>query len=373
MEEFARDAENLSMVDDDEGRSYDAARGHVESLRQDVSDLARALTAVQQAAQQVDLAARDQELKAALDNGEELLKRHRLVRKANALQDLEGNERFAAQHSGQLTQIQNLLHKLREQWPILPPDNGTATRALAAEATVAELNYAAVKFCAVGELDDALCGIHTGKSVNLDDCFSSSLPSASDRNQLIAHLKGVERDITGVIDEKNRLAYRTPPTLLLRFLACLSPLLFFLAGGGLLFLISKFDKWGLISAKNWPLGDSGAVVGAYLLVSAGAIMHLTVENVKQLQSKQVPILAIGDLLTWLELRWAGLGWTFVAMVITVIALRYAGVTSDAREIPVWLAAGYSVDSIAGLVLTRFDTAATAGLSALRQRITGESA
>jgi len=359
---------------DDEQRAYDAARGHVESLRQDASDLARALTAMQQAARQVDAAARDRELEAALQGGNELLDRHDLASNADALQqDLESDERFAANYAGELTLIQNLLHKLREQWPTPPSDSGTATRALAAEATIAELNYAAVKFCALGELDDALSGIHTGKSVNLDDCFASSLPSASDRDRLIAYLKDVERDIAGVIDEKSRLAYRTPPTLLLRFLACVSPVLFFLAAGGLLFLISKFDKWDLISAKNWPLSESGAVVGAYLLVSAGAIMHLVVENVKQFQSKQVPILAIGDLLTWLELRWAGLGGSFVAMVITVIALRYAGVTSDAREIPVWLAAGYSLDSIAGLVLTRFDTAATAGLSSLRQRITGESA
>jgi hypothetical protein len=359
---------------DDEQSSYDAARGHVESLRQDASDLTRALTAVQKAAQQVDITARDRELRAALDSGKELLKHHHLGRQADALQqDLESDERFAAHYAGQLTRIQNLLHELREQWPTPPADNGTVTSALAAEATVTKLNYAAVEFCAVAELNDALSGIHTGKSVNLDDCFSPSLPSASDRDRLIDRLKDVERDVAGVIDVKSRLAYRTPPTVLLRFLACVSPVLFFLAGGGLLFLISKLDKWGLISAKNWPLGDSGAVVGAYLLVSAGAIVHLVVENVKQFQSKQVPILAIGDLLTWLELRWAGLGWTFVAMVITVIALRYSGVTSDAREIPVWLAAGYSVDSIAGLVLTRFDTAATAGLSPLRQRVTGGSA
>jgi hypothetical protein len=359
---------------DEAQRAYDSARGHVEALRQDVSDLARALTAIQKAAQQVDVEARNRELQAALNSGDELLGRHDVVSKADALQqDLGIDESFAARYSGELTLIRNLLNELQEKWPRPPADNGTATRALAAEATVEKLNYAAVEFCAVADLNDALSGIHTGKSVNLDDCFSSSLPSARDRDQLIAYLTQVERDVTGVVDKKSRLAYRTPPTLLLRFLACVSPVLFFLAGGGLLFLISKFDKWGLISVKNWTLGDSGAVIGAYLLVSAGAIMHLAVENVKQFQSGQVPILAIGDLLTWLELRWAGLAWTFVAMVITVIALRYSGVTSDGREIPVWLAAGYGVDSIAGLVLTRFDTSATAGLSALRRQMTGGGA
>jgi hypothetical protein len=351
---------------DDERRAYDAARGHVEALRQDVSDLARALKAIRAAAQQVDAAART----AALASGKALLEHHDLTAKANELaEDLEGDERFSAQYAAQLTLIQNLLNQLKGQWPVPPPNDVT----VAAEATISELNYAAVKFCAVGELNDALSGIHTGKSINLDDRFSESLPSSADRDKLIAYLKSEERNLTGVVDDTNRLAYRTPPTLWLRFLACVSPLVFFAAGGGFLFLISKFDNWGLILAKNWPLSDSGAVVGAYLLVSAGAILHLIVENLKQLQSKQVPILAIGDLLTWLELRWAGLAWTFVAMVVTVIALRYAGVTSDAREIPVWLAAGYSVDSIAGLVLTRFDTSATAGLSALTKRLTGESA
>jgi hypothetical protein len=355
---------------DDERRAYDAARGHVEALRQDVSDLARALKDIGAAAQQVDATARTAALAVALASAKALLEHHALTAKADELAaDLEGDEGFSAQYAAQLTLIQNLLNQLKEQWPAPPPNDAT----VAAEATIGELNYAAVKFCAVGELNDALSGIHTGKSINLDDRFSESLPSSADRTKLIAYLKSEERNLTGVVDDTSRLAYRTPPTLWLRFLACVSPLVFFAAGGGFLFLISKFDNWGLISAKNWPLSNSGAVVGAYLLVSAGAILHLIVENLKQLQSKQVPILAIGDLLTWLELRWAGLAWTFVAMIVTVIALRYAGVTSDAREIPVWLAAGYSVDSIAGLVLTRFDTSATAGLSALTKRLTGESA
>jgi hypothetical protein len=372
MEEFARDAEHLSMGDDEQ-RAYDAARAHVEALREDVSDLARALKALQAAAQQLDAAARTAELEVALASGIVLLERHDLSTKAEELaRDLDNDERFAAQHAAQLTLIQNFLHQLQEQWPARPADDTTVTRTVTAETTVGELNYAAVEFCAVGELNDAFSGIHTGKPINLDERFSATLPSSADRDKLIAYLKSEERNLTGVINVTNRLAYRTPPTLLLRFFACLSPLVFFAAGGGLLFLISKFDSWGLISAKSWPLGSSGAVVGAYLLLSAGAILHLIVENVKQLQSKQTPILAIGDLLTWLELRWAGLAWTFVAMLVTVIALRYTGVTSDAREIPVWLSAGYSVDSIAGLVLTRFDTSATAGLSALTKRITGEN-
>jgi hypothetical protein len=359
---------------DDERRVLDAARGHVEALQQDVTDLARALKAIQAAAKQVDAHARTRELDTVLATGRTLLTHHELTTKAQELAgDLEDDEQFSARHARQLTLIQNLLHQLEEEWPVQPPDDATVARADAAEATVGELNYAAIEFCAVGDLNDALSGIHTGKSINLDDRFSASLPSSTDRDKLIAYLKSVERDLNGVVDDKSRLAYRTPPTLWLRFLACMSPLLFFAAGGGFLVLISNFDNWELISAKNWPLSNSGAVVGAYLLVSAGAILHLIVENVKQLQSKQVPILAIGDFLTWLELRWAGLAWTFVAMIVTVIALRYAGVTSDAREVPVWLAAGYSVDSIAGLFLTRFDTSATAGLSALTKRITGESA
>jgi hypothetical protein len=361
-------------MSDDERRAYDAARGHVEALREDVSDLARALTAIHAAAQQVDPAARAAELAVALTSANALLEHHGLEAKATELAgDLEGDEHFSAQHGAQLTLLQNLLHRLQEQWPAAPPDDATVARAIAAEATVGEFNYAAVEFCALGELNDAFSGIHTGKSVNLDDRFSPTLPSSTDRDKLIAYLKSEERHLTGVVDDKSRLAYRTPPTLWLRFLACVSPLVFFAAGGGLLFLISQLDDWGLVSGRHWPLSNGGAVIGGYLLVSAGAILHLIVENVKQLQSKQVPILAIGDLLTWLELRWAGLAWTFVAMVITVIALRYSGVTSDAREIPVWLAAGYSVDSIAGLVLTRFDTSATAGLSALTKRITGQSA
>src|SRR5207248_8874865 len=109
-----------------------------------------------------------------------------------------------------------------------------------------------------------------------------------------------EARVAGVVDEASRTAYRVPPTPFLRFLACISPLAFFAAGGGLLLFISRFDNWGFGPGPNWTLTHGSLLLGAYLLVAAGAILHLLVENVKLLQSKQVPILAIGNLLTWLE-------------------------------------------------------------------------
>jgi hypothetical protein len=104
------------------------------------------------------------------------------------------------------------------------------------------------------------------------------------------------------------------------------------------------------------------LLGAYLLVLAGAVLHLVVENVKQGQSGNVPILAIGDGLECLHLRWAGLGLSFLPVLVTVIGLRILGAGNDPDELTVYVFAGYSVDSVSGLFLTRFDASGRRGSS-----------
>ena len=96
------------------------------------------------------------------------------------------------------------------------------------------------------------------------------------------------------------------------------------------------------------------------------------ENVKLSQARETPILAIGEFVDWLHLRWAGIGGTFFAILVTVLGLR---LTLDEETLAggwettlLFFFAGYSVDSVAGIFLTRFGTAAKGGVAAVTARI-----
>jgi hypothetical protein len=47
--------------------------------------------------------------------------------------------------------------------------------------------------------------------------------------------------------------------------------------------------------------------------------------------------------------------------LTLFGLRIAGVETSGDDLPLYLAAGYSLDSVAGLFFTCFDASASTGL------------
>jgi hypothetical protein len=69
---------------------------------------------------------------------------------------------------------------------------------------------------------------------------------------------------------------------------------------------------------------------------------------------------VSSWLDWLHLRWASIALSFFPVIVTVLGLRLTHHTGW----PTVFFAGYGVDSVAGLFLTRFDAAATKGVNIL---------
>jgi DNA-binding FrmR family transcriptional regulator len=113
------------------------------------------------------------------------------------------------------------------------------------------------------------------------------------------------------------------------------------------------------------LGSTQDVLTAYGLVLAGVVTSLAVENVKQFQGNSVSIVAIGNFTDWLHLRWVGIAASFVPLLATVIGIQ---VTLDTVDEALYFFAGWSVDSLSGVFLTRFGTAAASGVSRLNALI-----
>lgn len=119
--------------------------------------------------------------------------------------------------------------------------------------------------------------------------------------------------------------------------------------------------------RDWDL-----VLRAYALVLAGVAMHLVVTAQKERQAQSGAPLPLGSPLDWLHTRWAGVAWTFVCAVIVVFGMGLNDFTNvqTADVAYLYLFAGYSVDSVAGLFLTRFDALAQKGVATLDAKLGG---
>jgi hypothetical protein len=114
------------------------------------------------------------------------------------------------------------------------------------------------------------------------------------------------------------------------------------------------------------LKSSGDNLNAYLLVLLGMVAHLLIENLKQFQANTTPV-AIGAFLDWLHLRWVAIAYSFVPVVVTVVGLLVT-VGFDGDKALLYFFAGYSIDSVAGVFLTRFGTAAASGVAKVQELI-----
>lgn len=266
--------------------------------------------------------------------------------------------------------VVNALSRLRDRWP--PGVAGKvdaaslATSAKDSGKILREVVYYCSRVTIPTEVEEQLETLHVGKPLDFNATFKPKLPSAAQRKQILAGLKN--RRIGGWVDDGAGLIYKLSRDAPTRVLTCIAPFLLAALAAGFMYLIPTFGLPG-----DWNLGNPRwQLVGAFGLVIAGAVIHLLVENVKQLQSRSVPIVAITDGVYWLNLRWIGLSLTVLWALVVAIGLRAIGLESTGAEgVGSYLAAGYSLDSVAGLVLTRFDSSAGVLLRKVNAQVTGD--
>jgi hypothetical protein len=264
-------------------------------------------------------------------------------------------------------------------------DRAVRAAANEAEKLTSDADLATVRSAAVAvtnHLDtayDAILGLfvpyyvreqlHTlgvGRALLLATVYSDHelrLPSQERRLELLARLENDRSYMDeGIVDVEHERIWRKSSSRAARAASYAAPIVFAVLGGGLAWLATKLEL-----PEGLGLDDFSELLTAYVLVLAGVAAHLIVENVKQFQAKAVPVVAIGRLLDWLHLRWAAIAWTFFLVLVTVVGLR-ASLDIEAKDNLLYLFAGYSIDSVAGIFLTRFGTAAASGVSRLHALI-----
>ncbi len=218
------------------------------------------------------------------------------------------------------------------------------------------------------ELAERLKKMETNKAIDINVVLTPFIANPSERAAVITTLAS-DGKFAGAIDVKRGLLYKVSPNPWFRWFTYFSPVLFFFVTGGVLIGISALHSvfgsgfpvqvWGVVRKPGAAAVFSWhKLLGPYLLVMGGVVAHLVVENIKQGQAG-VQLLAMDDLLTWLTLRWVGLALSYLPVIVVVVGLSVLGVGGTGHDLTLWLAAGYSVDSVAGLILNRFDTQSTA--------------
>jgi hypothetical protein len=222
--------------------------------------------------------------------------------------------------------------------------------------------YECSKVTVIDEVKERLLTLRVGKALDFHAVFKTKLPDLAQRKGLLEELKN--QKFGGWVEVSTGLIYRLPGTRLGIVLACFAPLLFGLLAGAGLYGFSSLDL-----PSSWDkLGDGWALLGVYGLVMLGVAAQLLVENVKQSLTGSVKILAITDTTYWLALRWVGLSQTVIAAVIVTIGLRLTNVHGSDEGLALCIAAGYSVDSVAGVFLTRFHSMAVSDLEVLNEQL-----
>ena len=215
-------------------------------------------------------------------------------------------------------------------------------------------------------LNRHLVTCRVGKTLDFHAQFADELPDLEERVRVLDFLKDHPGSIEGIVDPATGLVYKTDPRTRVRVFTYLAPLVATLVGAGIVALAAYADDW--LGLSSWPeqLEKPGPLLTAYLFVVLGALVHTAVEALKQRRAAaSKSFLAIEDVLAWLHIRYFSIS---ASVLWVLIALFGLAASTDKLEWNLAFLLGYSIDSVAGLFLQRFETAAAAGTSALRTRL-----
>jgi hypothetical protein len=347
----------------DRGAQYDVAQqrliARLSEARGDIQDLRALLEPMQHASSMPG--------ESELERVQELLEAlaGRLPEVDKALAESPRLDAQAARPVEQLGRIVAAAQREAEPLnPRRPPASIDAAR-MAALGVLGRLDGARatmLDLIAPYQVREQLHGLRVGRALLLTSVLSDEPLTAEERRALLQRLESDSVELPeGVVDIDHERVWRKSSSQVARVASYLTPVIVAVIAGAALALAPTL---GLDDSVG--LESSGDNLNAYLLVLVGMVAHLLIENLKQFQANTTPV-AIGAFLDWLHLRWVAIAYSFVPVVVTVVGLL-ATVGFEGDKALLYFFAGYSIDSVAGVFLTRFGTAAASGVAKVQELI-----
>jgi hypothetical protein len=186
---------------------------------------------------------------------------------------------------------------------------------------------------------------------------------------MLQYLKAHPTAISGIVDVENGVIYAASPSSSRR-LGSVGMLIGLLIVGIAIIRVATAGFPPFIAA-NWlfPSDRFADLVGAYVLLLVGAAIHIVIDAIKQQQrSGPGAFLALDDWFLWIHVREVSNAVSIVSLWVVVFLLAVAYPAGIDRLSALF--AGYSLDSVLGIAITRFESLASSKVSAVEKAVGG---
>jgi hypothetical protein len=213
--------------------------------------------------------------------------------------------------------------------------------------------------------------LRVGGQLKFADSFSDELPDAADCVRMLQYLKAHPTSVSGIVDVERGVIYAASPSTRRRFLSIVMLAGLFLAGIGVIGVATQGLDRFIKSDWLFPTNRFADLVGAYVLLFVGALIHVVIDAIKQQQrSGPGAFIALDDWFMWIHVREVSNAVSIVSLWVVIFLLAVAYPFPPGIDRLSALFAGYSLDSVLGIAITRFESLASSKTSALETTLTG---
>jgi hypothetical protein len=200
--------------------------------------------------------------------------------------------------------------------------------------------------------------------------FDDELPSQEDRVRVLRLLAWSPEAVPGgLVDASNGLIYKYSRSARWRALSVFIVVAAFAATVSLLYGAASLGAFWRNS--GWPLApaDYPALLGAWLCLLTGVLVHMGVGTAKRQQSQVgfPPVLSLGDLPRVVNAKVGQILLKIFLTLFGVLALVFTGGVAEATPMQAFLI-GYSLDSVVELFSVSAEQRAAGQVSALKQQL-----
>jgi hypothetical protein len=211
--------------------------------------------------------------------------------------------------------------------------------------------------------------LRVGGQLKFGDAFGDELPDPTDRQKMLDYLKAHPSAVSGIVDAERGVIYAASRSGGRRLLSVGLLVVLLLAGVGVIRVATGGFPPYIAATWLFTTDRFADLVGAYILLFVGAVVHIVIEAIKE-QQRNGPgaFLALDDWFLWLHVREVSNAVSVLSLwaVIFLLAVGYPNGIDRLSAV----FAGYSLDSVIGIAITRFDALASSKTGAVAKTLSG---
>jgi hypothetical protein len=212
-------------------------------------------------------------------------------------------------------------------------------------------------------VNDTMINLRVGQPLDFDFVFGSELPRSADKRKRLLLELAQEGGVLGsaVVDVEQGVIYKVAESRQEQRQSAYKLVALLVLAGAIVPLILA---WASTLTNQLPFSwaDLPRLYMIYVVVFLGAGAHVAVDSLKAARAKTRPdFQAMNDWVLWVHVHYIsilwGLGWVLFGYILLIFAM-------PKLLLPSAFFAGYSIDSITALFLTRFETTVKTNTQAL---------